>query len=680
MADKKLEVTIKGAEDIFKDMDKSVKALAKSIDSLSKKQETLRKRTEESRKKKKEETDQEKKKKKQDEATIKTGKILGTIFSGNIKAIGGLASGLAKAVPQIAAVQAVASGLWEGLKKLYTMTLAQNRIVLETGDAFAYLDLSTGDVGTAVQKLRDDLEKATVTSGVFTSTVGDQLEAMKGYQEAGMIVDSTSSKFENLYEATSMAINFGTLFQMKYGEMAKTITDFTRELNISGEMGKEAFTEIFESSLKSRYGTRNFLMTVQQVIPTMGYFGGSIGEASRLLEFMGKTSTISMRQAKESINALTVGIKELNVERRIEIAALVGQENMVKIIQGTIERLRGEMSKLEEGSADYLQKEMELAESIRDRQAVMAGEFIAAGRAMKRVGAAGHLEMILTLPEKFIGKQLKSLEDIANLDATQEYLTLKGLGLANVTEKHLEVIKHMAVLARKENIKSTDDFIKFLRKNPEEIEKRLNPDKEKERAEKFRKLIQDRVGNVLENILFALMNEIAPYVQMGLDLMFDFAERYLPYMSETAAEIKATRILMNKARQEYERGERKTLDQTAYLKELKDLGAVNHKALLEEAGILKEIESGRKTGRTAAWAAGAALAPGVMPWLDQIAEKLFPSISGAGKRAPFEGFQSPWASGMTLNQNIYTNDSKEAGEAAVRGLQRAEKLAKGRAD
>jgi len=685
MADKEVTISVKGAEETFKNLDKSIQALNKSLTALAGKQKAV---TDASKK----QGAENKKEKTTVEQTTRVFNKLGSAFGGNLRSLTSLAGGLTAAVPQLAAVQAGVGALWEGLKRLYKETLSQNRRIFETGDAFAFLDTSTQDVGVSLTKFGGDLDRTGLRTSFVTASVKDHLAALKGYQTAGLIVTNTADKFRTLGDATALAIRYGTLFTIGTEEMAKIIGEFTRELNISGDMGAEAFSEIFNASVKARYGTRNFLNIVQQTVPTMSYYGGSINEVSRLLQFMGKSGVISMKQAQSSITALTTGIKDLNAERRIEIAALVGQDKMVEIIRDNIERLKGDMGKLNADSKEYMVKQMELSELQRDLASASEGSFIAMGEAMKRVGSAGAMEMILSLPEKFLGMQITSLDQLINLSGEQRFLAAKALERAGISEQHLEILKKMAATAGSEGITTREQFIDYLQSNAEEITKQMETDAQK--AERMRELTQDRIANMLENLLFVVMNEVAPYVQMATDYLMNLVDKAFGSGSVQARQMKAVRILLTNAKKDEEKraataeaanmllkenndlswSQRDVLtrlstlkeqkfDRLAYTKKLRQIGEEDERALLKAAGILEDTQASINLGKTGVEVA-TAIAGGALPvsWGKSFADYLFPDIKGLGKATVPVGGAGAQTTVINLNQTINTRDSEEAAQ------------------
>lgn len=535
-------VTIKGADDIFKKLDAAIDKLNKSLEKTSQKSQSAGKGF---------------------EAFGKTGKKFQKVMAGGNKvvdasakvlstqgaAIGAMSAGLLKGIPYIGAFVMAIEGIGKAVNAIYQAFLSQNKLLEQTGDVFASVDLTTGNLSSALHRMRSDLVATAMATMDGTTTVKDHLEALKGYQQAGLVVTDLKDRFNLLAEATGQAITYATLFTMKTDEMAGIMGNFIRELNLGASDSAEAFNGLFKAAVDARYGTRNFLSVVNQTVPTIGIFGGSVQEVGRMLQFMGRQGTISMDQAGQAVKFLTTGVKEMNLEQKTTLAALASQDTLMKLGQRRMAALVTQQEKAEQGSAEWWALQNQIERLQVDLMGAAKGSRISAGRMLEQLGPGDMIEVMFEAFGKIPGMQLQSLSDLNKISAEQEMALLGIMKEFGMTQKELRILQKIgsgqiettegglvttaAELSEAIN-NGTIKSLEEMAKTPEQI------------AEDYRKLSQDMIGVTLDNIFNLLINEFWPMFQFIADAVIAMATGIakLAGGSEEIEKTKITRDLM----------------------------------------------------------------------------------------------------------------------------------------
>ena len=512
MADKTLNVTITGAEDIFKGLDAQLQQLSKSLDAVTKKIEDQTKATSDLSK-------EQKKGGQKSSHMVKQWKSLGSEMASSNVSMQGVGKALGSSlIPMFSKVLGPIGMLAGGIKQLYDLFLGYNKRLLETGDVMGHLDLNLKSSGAAFQQLqsrigslqRDSMPKSKALTQEFVDT-------LKGFGEAGLMVSDLNTRIGGLDKAAKIVARYSTVFTVSAADMAQYVGAFTRELNLSATQTEAAFSEIYNAALDARYGTSNFLRIVNQAVPSIANFGGSISEVSRFLQIMGNTGVISMRQAQDTIGALVTGIKNMTMEQRLSASAFVDQENMVKLIQSRLTTVRKQMNAARSDEKALMVLTMQKNELERDLTAAISGDRLAMARTMKRWGAAETMEFTFMQAEKIMGQQLKSLQDITKISAKDEYLLTGILREQGMSEQTLEVLKRLGAGEIKhggKTIKNLEDLYAAMR-NSDEFSKKLNEQlaSDQENAD----MIRNKTLSVIEATLETIRNTIAQKIVPAAD-------------------------------------------------------------------------------------------------------------------------------------------------------------------
>lgn len=512
-------VTIKGAEDVFKDLDVSIKKLNENLEKLEKGTKRADKGFDAFGK--------------AGSKLAKGQKVAAKVMGGATKilasqgqAVGALSIGMLKAVPAVGAFAVSIGALGKLVNAMYQTFLTQNKLMEQTGDVFASVDISAGNLSESMHKMRGELIATSFATLGGTATVKDHLAALRGYTQAGLVVSDLKERFNLLADATTKSITYATLFTMKIDEMGAVMGNFVRELNLGAKTTDKTFNALFKSAVDARYGTRNFLNIVNQTVPTIGYFGGSIDAVGRSLQFMGRTGVISMQQAGKAVKFLTVGVKEMGWEQQTVLAALVSQDTMLKLGRRRLAQIVEQQEIAKKGSDEWNALQIQRTRLEIDLARTARGSTLAMGRMLEQLGPGAAIEIMFEAMGKIPGKQLKTLEDLVGISREQEIGILGVMKQFGMGIKELRVMQKMGVgqtktsdgllLETAADIGEAVDLGKLatleqLAKTPEEI------------AEEYRKLTQDLIGVTLDNIFNLLVNQFWPLFEIIADGVINFA-------------------------------------------------------------------------------------------------------------------------------------------------------------
>lgn len=507
MADEKLNITIEGAKDLFKNLEAQLSKIATAMDKVTKRTDAQTAATKRLR-------DEQKKSKKQKDKLRKAMFGLNVASKVSSGAIGGAASSLASLNPYTMVASKSIGILANLVKQVYDIFLGYNRKLLETGDLMGNLDLSTGDVTQAMDKLLSTSMAVQTSLWRGNMSLKEVLDTMKGFTTAGLMVTDLKDRLGGLKEATRIVTTYSKLFTMDTAEMATSVGMFVREMNLSAEATKGAFSEIYNASLNARYGTSNFLRIVNVAIPAIANFGGSIKEVSRFLGMMGKTGIISMKQAQETIGAILNGMKAMTWQQRVYAGALVNTDDMLGIMKNRYASMQKQIQAAGTDVKALAKLNYEADELRRDIAAAEQGDRLAMSRAMKRFGAAEIFEVTFKQVEKILGEQVKTLHRVATVTAKEQVLILELLQGQGVTQESFEIMKrllHEGVEYEGKMLKTPEEFVAALRESDEfkkKVEGKFETDAQK--AQKVRDKIEDKIKNTLEIIKNTFVNELMP--------------------------------------------------------------------------------------------------------------------------------------------------------------------------